>query len=299
MIPINIYDARDKYLSHMIYRYGASKDTMTTYSSITKEFVALIEVQETTQLNLEIVDNYANILCLRNLAPRTVKNKLAVVRAFVKYLHSRGHTNLKHDQIETPKTKDGEPNYLTENELDAFLTAVKHPRDFALITCIVISGLRVSEASNLYISDLYGRAIMIRHGKGDKFRPAYLTQQASDVVTAYIHNTRGNMPGVLFKNPDGQPLSRQIIARKVKYYAEVAGIEKHVTPHTLRHTYATLLANQGIDINILRILLGHSSIRTTQHYVHSADSFVESVYNQKMTYVFRPNKLIKARSVLT
>lgn len=291
---MEIYDARDKYLSHMKHRYGATRSTLTTYASITNEFLKLTNIKTTNEIDLEVMDYYASILSLRNYSPRTLRNKLVVTKAFVKFLHSRELTTLKAERIEVPKNKHVEANFLTENELDALLTAVTNQRDFALIMCIAMSGLRVSEATNLRIEDMYGRSILVRCGKGGKPRPIYFTPQVKCAIDHYVQTTRGTDPGVLFINPYGGPLSRAIVSRKVSLYAKLAGIEKKVTTHTLRHTFATIMAHRGVDIGELRQLLGHSSIRTTQDYIHFANGHLESIYNQKMDYVFNPNKMVAA-----
>lgn len=290
---MDISDARDKFLDHMKFRYGATHSTMQTYASITNEFVKLTNVQSSDQITLEVVDMYAAVLSLRGYKQRTLRNKLVVARCFVKYMESREMTELKPERIEVPKNKHIEANFLTENELDALLSVIKNPRDFALFMCIAMSGLRVSEATNLRIEDIYGRSILVRNGKGGKPRPIFITDQAKAAIDNYIKKSRGTSPGILFVNPYGHALSRAIVSRKVSSYAKKAQIEKRVTTHTLRHTFATIMAHRGVDIGALREMLGHSSIRTTQDYIHFANGHLESIYLQKMTYRFTHNTVLK------
>jgi len=280
---MDIIFALNKYLGFLHDRKSSPYTTVRTYESLIKCFISVENIRKVSDISTETIDEYAGYLSLKNYSLKTFRNKLVAIRSFVKYLHSRDLIDLRPDQIDVPKNKDKESNFLTDDELSRFLRAINNPRDLALFFCMATSGMRVSEAANLQYSDIYGKKLFIRHGKGDKPRPVYITAQAKHALSRHLKSA-SIKEGYIFRNPDNQPLSRQLIARKTHYYAERAGIDKKVTPHTLRHTFCTLLANRNVDVAELRVMMGHASIRTTQTYIHFTDSHTESVYLQKMDF---------------
>lgn len=279
LIPIS--KAISEFLTFMKFRKGATETTLITYSSILHDFLSVstdITCHEVTNI---VIDEYANALSLRGYKPKTYRNKLVVVKSFVTYLYNYDRCEMKPGSIVLPKERQQEANFLNAKESKQFLNKVKDIRDRAMMLVLISSGLRVSELTELRLGDLYKRSIAVRNGKGRKQRVTFITPEARKAVDDYL-TIRGTHPGFLFPNPSGDSLSRVIVARKVSFYASKANLDKKVTTHTLRHTFATGMLKKGARVEDVQQILGHSNIRTTLIYLHFTNYDLEKSYNKVM-----------------
>ncbi len=217
-----------------------------------------------------------------NIKPRSAARLLSSLKRFYRYLHREGRIQTDPSlEIEGPKLPRGLPGVLTEDDVQALIVApdVKTAlglRDRAMLETLYASGLRVSELVSLTVSQLNQNAGVLRVlGKGAKERLVPLGEEALDWVRRYLATARPELLSArgcdaLFVTARARAMTRQAFWNLIKRYAAVAGIRKKVSPHTLRHAFATHLLNHGADLRAVQMLLGHTDISTTQIYTHVA-----------------------------
>lgn len=275
-------EAISKYLDYLRYRRNKSPTTITTYRPILNEFLRIVGDKPTNNLIFVEIDDYATRIAMTGNKVVTTKNKLTAIRGFLRWLRLYDLCSISPERVELPKLEPHEANFLTLEEQAAFLSVISNIRDLAMVKVLLSSGLRVSELTNLRIVDVYSRSVVVRHGKNNKNRVTFITKDAENVLNTYIREVRGDDEGYLFPNPSGDRLSRVIVARKVKYYAQKAQIRKEVTPHTLRHTMATNMLIRGARVEDIQKLLGHVNIQTTLIYLHFLDPYLAQIYDKIM-----------------
>ena len=238
----------------------------------------------------EDVRRYLQHMREHNYSKATVARKLATLRSFFKYLNKRGLTgNNPMLSIRTPKLDKRLPKFMTEEQVTRLLqtpddTDLLGSRDKAMLEEIYSSGLRVSELVGLNIDDLDVAAGVIKvRGKGKKERVSPVGQTAVNALTKYIDQRKlimaqdsPNAP--LFINKHGQRLSTRSVRRKLDKYLIEAHLDPDISPHTLRHSFATHMLNHGADLRVVQELLGHQSLSTTQIYTHLTTKRIQDVY---------------------
>lgn len=280
---ITLREAYADYLRYLEYRKRATKTTLITYKSILEQFLSVVGDIPSNELTVKEIDRFADIQSLRNLKPATYRNKLTIVRSFVCYLYKNDLSNIRGERIELPPNHQEEAVYLTKDESERILKAARHNlRDYAMLQVLLRSGVRVSELTSLKTTDIFRRSISVKNGKGMKHRVTFINHEAEQAIRSYMKLVRGTQDGLLFPNPDGNSLSRVIVGRKVTRYAEKAGIDKHVTVHTLRHTFATGYLDAGGRIEDLQQMLGHADLKTTMLYLHFTNVRLQGAYDKIM-----------------
>lgn len=227
---------------------------------------------------------------------KTTQNyHLIALRSFLKFCAKRGTPALTADKIELARTKRKQVNFLSTEELNRLFAQPKidNPsglRDRAILELLFSSGLRVSELVSLNRDhvNMERREFMVR-GKGQKDRPIFISPDAANWVQKYL-DQRGDTLPALFISYSGRStsdttgnykrLTARSIQRMVARYAKLAGITKHVSPHTLRHSFATDLLMNGADLRSVQALLGHSNVSTTQIYTHVTDPHLKEIHNK-------------------
>ena len=273
--------AIDNFLIYMKYRKSAATTTLSTYKYVLREFLSITGNLHVAELTKKHVDDYALNMGIRGYKPKTFRNKMVVVKCLVSYLYREEVTLIKPEQIELPKEGHTEANFLDEREVTLLLKVVTNVRDRALILTLLRSGVRVSEVTNLRITDIYKRSVAVRNGKGGKPRVTFITPDAEKAINDYLSLTK-RKTGYLFANPAGDRLSRVIVARKVSTYAQKAKLDKKVTTHTLRHTFATTMLKRGARVEDVQQILGHANIKTTLIYLHFTAYDLQRSYNKVM-----------------
>ena len=227
---------------------------------------------------------------------RTQNYYLIALRAFLKYLRKRGVEGLNPERIELAKLPERQIDIITSQELkrlmDAPLDALKKEedpekrtkflRDRAILELLFSTGLRVAELCALNADIDLSRDDLSVRGKGEKVRVVFLSQASKDAVSTYL-KSRKDMEDALFVDGRTNKPHRIIprdVQRHIKKYSAMAGITSKVTPHTLRHVFATDLLSNGADIRSVQALLGHASINTTQIYTHVTDSHLREVHKR-------------------
>ncbi|ADC72594.1 tyrosine recombinase XerD [Thioalkalivibrio sp. K90mix] len=223
--------------------------------------------------------------------PKSITRALSSIRRFYRYLVHQGEREDDPSAgIESPRAGRPLPDSLSETQVNALLAAPElHTevglRDRAMLELMYATGLRVSELVGLEQSEVNSRQGVVRiTGKGDKERLVPLGEEAAHWLARYLREARGALmsghPPVdtVFVTRRGRGLTRQAFWYRIKHYAQVAGIEVPLSPHTLRHAFATHLLDHGADLRVVQMLLGHSSLSTTQIYTHVARARLQSLH---------------------
>jgi len=224
----------------------------------------------------------------RQLKPVTQNYHIIALRAFLKFLAKQDIKTLPAEKIELGKTSERHIDFLSPDELEQIFAAVpgtekiEDLRDLTILTTLFSTGLRVSELTDLKRKDIdLKRGEFMVRGKGDKPRVVFLSNDAKDLLDKYFTKRTDNAEAALVahKGPSKHlPLTPRSIQRIVEKYAKAAGIVKKVTPHVLRHSFATDLLINGADIRSVQTMLGHSSITTTQIYTHLTNPQLKEVH---------------------
>jgi site-specific recombinase XerD len=230
-----------------------------------------------------------------SLSTLTQSYHLIALRSFLNYCSKRDINTLSPEKIELPKTKRKQVTFLQSEEVERLLGAVdtNSPvglRDHAILELLYSSGLRVSELVGLDRGHVNTkrREFTVR-GKGQKDRPVFVSQEAADAIETYLKARTDNVPALFIRyggaetadnSGDFKRLTARSIQRLVSRYAKLAGITKHVSPHTMRHSFATDLLMNGADLRSVQSMLGHSNIATTQVYTHVTDQHLKEVHQR-------------------
>ena len=238
------------------------------------------------------VQAYLGARLSRGSSHRSISRLLSSLRSFYQYLVREGDLSSDPTQhLDRPKPSRPLPKSLSESEVDQLLHApdtsvvVEH-RDLAMLEVLYASGLRVSELVGLTLPQLSLNQGVVRvFGKGGKERLVPLGEVAIETVTDYLKSTRqallrDRQSDVLFPSNRGKVMTRQTFWYRIKIYAKRAGIDPNLSPHTLRHAFATHLINHGADLRVVQMLLGHSDLTTTQIYTHVARSRMQALHEK-------------------
>lgn len=246
-------------------------------------------INSATAVKEQDLKAYIHVLEEQKLAAATVSRNIASIKAFFLYLFSEG--KIQNDAalcLKAPKIEKKMPEILTMGEVSALLEQAngdspKEIRDKAMLELLYATGIRVTELISLKVSDvnLPMHFIMCRDPHKERMIP--FGTQAHDALERYLGGVRAEMvedksPEILFANCSGKPMSRQGFWKLIKFYAKKAGITADITPHTLRHSFAAHLVENGADLKSVQEMLGHSDISTTQIYANMNHNRIREVY---------------------
>ncbi|MBI5451774.1 MAG: site-specific tyrosine recombinase XerD [Gammaproteobacteria bacterium] len=280
----------DRFIDQLWLQHGLSRNTLASYRSDLSGLAQWLADHDRCLLDARRTD-LLGYLATRPHA-RSAARLLSAMRRYYQLLILQG---ARHDDpsagISSPKLGRPLPKTLTERDIEALLAApdLNDPlglRDRAMLETLYACGLRVSELVTLQLSQLNLRQGMIRiTGKGDKERLVPLGDEARHWLEQYLHEARPQLAGprpdqALFITQRGSAMTRQACWYLIKRHAAHAGIDKALSPHVLRHAFATHLLNHGADLRALQMLLGHSNLSTTQIYTHVARERLKSLHQQ-------------------
>ncbi len=289
------------YIEHLEVEGGRSAKTAENYALYLERFVQFTDDIDVDKITTEVIRKYRLWLNrFRNnndddLATITQSYHLIALRGFLTYLSKRDIASLSPEKIELPKVSRKQVTFLHYDEVERLLNEIPLDdetglRDRAIVDLLFSSGLRVSELVNLNRDHVNTkrREFMVR-GKGQKDRPVFIGEAAAVRVNAYLDARMDNLPPLFLSysrnnmssmGGDYRRLTSRSIQRIISKYARLAGITKHVSPHTMRHSFATDLLMNGADIRSVQSMLGHSSISTTQVYTHVTDEHLREIYEK-------------------
>lgn len=223
------------------------------------------------------------------VSKKTQNYYMIALRVFLKYLTKREIKSMPRDQIELAKTPERTLDLISPEELSRLLSSpsgntLKDLRDKAILELLFSTGLRVSELCSLTNDFDFKRDEISIRGKGGKVRVVFISEEAKKAVKKYLE-ARKDMNDALFvqvgdEKEESQALTRRSVERIVKQHAIKAGITKKVTPHVIRHSFATDLLNNGADIRSVQVMLGHANIGTTQIYTHVTDKHLRDIHKK-------------------
>jgi site-specific recombinase XerD len=293
--------AKTDYLEYLEIEQGRSQKTIQNYDHYLTRLLDFAGDITIDDINAELVRKWR--LWLNRLGTNTSdelqKNTqnyhLIALRNFLKFCAKRDIPAMSADKIELAKATRKQVTFLTPEEVESLLAqpkigSLQGLRDRALIELLFSSGLRVSELVNLNREDvnLKRREFMVR-GKGGKDRPVFVSVQAADWLALYIQKRQDNTRPLFIRYSGNKQinlsgnyyrLTARSVQRLVARYALLAGITKHVSPHTLRHSFATDLLMNGADLRSVQAMLGHSNISTTQIYTHVTDPHLKAIHEK-------------------
>ncbi len=276
------------FLEYLGVERGSSPHTLRSYATDLTEFTRFLadeKIGGLAEADTRAVRAYLARLHQRRLSKATIARKLAAVRSCFRFLARRGVLEVNPArQVRSPRLGRRLPSFLPKDEATQLLDAgpaagTAGLRDRALVELLYASGLRVAECCGLDVDDLdEGRRTVRVLGKGDKERVVPVGETALEALAAYLA-MQGQARGALFRNARGGRLTTRSALRIVKSLARRAGLGQRVTPHTLRHSFATHMLGEGADLRLIQELLGHSRLSTTQRYTHVSPEHLMRVYD--------------------
>ncbi len=291
-----------QFLDYLVLEQGLSANTCEAYKSDLKSLSAYMKRQEVGAVNLltrrDVLDYLAEEK-ERGLNVNSIARRFVTIRVFLGYLAGEGllAENIA-ECMDTPRLWKSLPGVLTGKEVERLLKSPSESdsigiRDKALLELMYATGLRVSEAAEMKMSDLHLDSCYVRcKGKGGKVRVVPFGRKAEECLVRYLRDFRGNFlkaesgsnrpvdDGCVFLTYRGKGFSRKGIWKLIKEYARKAGIEKKISPHTLRHSFASHLLSNGAPLRVIQEMLGHADISTTQIYTHVDRGRLKKVHGQ-------------------
>jgi site-specific recombinase XerD len=288
-----------------------SPNTTRNYRNTLERFGAWLEEQKivfTKEIDINLVNQYRLFLSKRessrhlDLSAKSQGYQIVVFRSFLKFMIKNGATVMSPDRLELPKSRQRKVEYLNEDEIKKLILAilqdshrikeVQKKRNQALILCMFGSGLRLSEVLGLKKLEVNNPDGQLQiEGKGGKIRTTFLAPSAIEAISQYMELRGSDWNPYLFvpfsKNVlpttektihKAKPMSQRMVQMMIQKYANAIGIYKVITPHTLRHSFATKILFEGGDLRSVQVLLGHSNIATTQIYTHITDSQIRDLH---------------------
>lgn len=294
-------DLISEYIEHLEVEGGRSAHTAENYTLYLDRFIEFTNDTTVDKITSEVIRKYRLWLNrYKNsnddeLSTITQSFHLIALRGFLNYLSKRDIPSLSPEKIELPKVSRRQVTFLHYDEIERLLAQIDMNtftglRDRAIIELLFSSGLRVSELVNLDRDhiNLKRREFMVR-GKGQKDRPVYISESASLHIQNYLKTRADSLPPLFINysknnlttnSGDYRRLGARSIQRIINKYTRLAGITKHCSPHTMRHSFATDLLMNGADIRSVQVMLGHSNISTTQIYTHVTDEHLREIFDK-------------------
>ena len=303
---MKLSELKREFLEYLEIERGRSLLTVKNYDHYLTRFLEYAKTDDPGKLTESMVREYRLWLnrqpgtkigrSTETLKRKTQNYYLIALRAFLKYLRKQGINSLNPERIELAKVSERSLDLISSAELDRLMKApdtstLKGLRDKAILELLFSTGLRVSELCSLSIEDVdLSRDEFSVRGKGDKIRVVFLSDSARGALKAYLKE-RKDMDDAMFvqygknvkqaqKDNKDLRLTPRSVQRIIKRYATMAGITRKVTPHVIRHSFATDLLSNGADLRSVQALLGHANIATTQVYTHVTDKHLRDIHKK-------------------
>ncbi len=284
----------NQFIAYCKIEKGLSENTIQSYRYDLEAFLKFLRKKniDFVGVNHETLIDYFSVKDIQEKSQKTLARYFVVLKSLYKYLIEEKLMNVNPtDKLESPKIDKKLPDYLSLEEVNSLLNIKSDSklkiRDMAILELIYSCGLRVSELLNLSINDVFLHEKYLRiSGKGGKMRIIPLGRQALDLLEAYLQNIRpeliknNQINSVFLGQKTGKPLSRMFIHKMINKYAIKCGINRKISPHILRHSFATHMLANGANLRIIQELLGHSDISTTQIYTHLENQKIKKDYEK-------------------
>ena len=278
------YHLIDQYCNNISFKKGLSKNTILAYKSDLKIFLMWLDENKEKFSNVDriIINNYLAYRLDNGASLSTIQRIITCIKSFYSFLFENNIIKYNPAQlIENPKKRRKLPTIITESEVMKLLDSPdvktnKGLRDKCILELLYSSGLRISELLSIKINQISKEKKFLKiKGKGNKERLVPIGSSAMNLLIVYLDTYRSSIKNtnnidILFINENGSIISRQACWEMIQKYASISLINKKISPHNLRHAFATHLLNNGADLRTVQMLLGHASLSTTQIYTHIA-----------------------------
>jgi len=272
----DLNNLKKQYLEHLEIEKGRSLKTIENYGRYLNKFLDFSKASAPSQITEKLAREYRLYLNRLGLGKKTQNYYVIALRSFLKFLAKNEIESLNAEKLELAKVPERELDLIDTEDLERLLSVPKEDsvvdlRDKAILETFFSTGLRISELTSLPREGINKEEISVR-GKGGKIRVVFLSTQAREAITKYLKKDSENVTDKLF------PVSPRSIQRMIHRCAIKAGIAKKVSPHVLRHAFATDLLQNGADLRSVQVMLGHANISTTQIYTHFTDRQLKEVH---------------------
>ena len=282
----------DQFISYLHNAKKTSENTEMSYRRDLNKVLKYMKGQgitEVSEITVTHLHSYILYLEKNHFAAATISRNIASIKAFYHYLFKEGKVSVDiSEALKPPKIEKKIPEILSEEQVNRLLEqpgmgSPKEIRDKAMLELLYATGIRVTELISLKVTDVNLKLGFIVCRDNNKERVVPFGREAKNALLRYLESARRDMieneeEDTLFVNYSGQPMSRQGFWKLIKYYAKKAGIEEDITPHTLRHSFAAHLVENGADLRSVQEMLGHSDISTTQIYATMNHNHIREVY---------------------
>lgn len=276
----------ETFINYIKYEKRFSNHTVLNYQKDLYDFSDTVN-KKISDIDLNDIRKYLKKLYDKKYSNATISRKISALKSFFKYLDAEN--KIKTNPmilISNPKQEKKLPSFLNYNDLESLLKApnLNTPdgqRDALILEMLYSTGIRVSELINIKLKDInYSERTILILGKGNKERYVFYGSGCNELLKLYINDGRKKLPDsiYLFPNKHGEKINDRVIRMIINNNTKIAGLEVHVTPHTLRHTFATHMLNEGADLKSVGDLLGHENLSTTQIYTHVSNERLRNVY---------------------
>lgn len=292
-LSANTVEVIQQFLDQLFLEQDASPHTLSAYGTDLKLFATYLQHRQQALFSVtpDEINAYLAERVDQGFNPRSTSRLLSSLRRFYGYWHQQGKlASNPVVHLLNPKIGSSLPKTLSEADVDALLAAPDLTdtiqfRDKAMLELLYATGLRVTELVSLSMQQLYINQGVVRVlGKGRKERLVPMGEEAQYWLSRYLREIRpmllGTAQDVVFPSNRQQAMTRQTFWHRIKFYAKVAGIQATLSPHTVRHAFATHLLNHGADLRVVQLLLGHSDLSTTQIYTHVAQARLQQLHQQ-------------------
>ena len=294
---MSLDEAIQRYLDHLRIERGLAANTVSSYGSDLGFLAAWCAEHGVTgieQLTPDVLERWLAARRDAGLTARSLARNIVTARQLTRFLHAEGHLHVDPAELlQVPRVRRSLPDTMTEDDVELLLGApdpgtAEGQRDRAMLELLYATGLRVSELVGLPLNGVQLDAGLVRvWGKGSKERMVPMGEPAREAVEGYLRTARpgllatsGKTSRALFVTRRGGAMTRQAFWKNLKRYALLAGVTTDISPHRLRHAFATHLLHHGADLRALQAMLGHASITTTQIYTHVADARLKQLHAQ-------------------
>ena len=274
------------FLNYLLVDKGLSNNTVKAYEADISSFFQWLDNEDLKYKNLQEdhINQYISFLFQRKMRSSSVNRKISSIKSFYIFLVKRNFLkNSPLNDLVTPKQEKYLPESMSEAEVDKLLNSPDvankiENRDKAMIEMLYATGMRISELVNLKITDVDMKRCVVKvFGKGSKERLVPFGETALDSLKSYLNNREQSSSKEIFLSNRGKKMTRVAFWQRVKVYLIRENLKNSISPHTLRHAFATHLINRGADLRSVQLLLGHSDLSTTQIYTHIAKQRLSDV----------------------
>ena len=267
------------FLDSLYIEKGLSKNTISSYKNDISSFLSWLNKKQINyqQVSGKNINEFISNLFNSGLKSSSINRKISSIKHFYLFLSKKKIIKFSPaDEIETPKQEKYLPISMSEDEVERLLSSpnsnrIIERRDKAMIEILYATGMRISELVNLKLTDVdFNRSVLKVFGKGSKERLVPYGEKAADALDIYLRDRKRSDSKNVFLSSRGSQITRGAFWQRIKIYIKRENLKSSISPHTLRHAFATHLLNRGADLRSVQILLGHSDLSTTQIYTHIA-----------------------------